>query len=159
MPNVREEKGDPPSKIDSYMVDIDLTKKFRDNNTGQQYEIGPCLGKGGFAKVYLAKRGKGERVAMKIVPRRRISKPEQEQKIENEIQIQSACSHKNILKILSNWSDPDKICLVLEYCPNRTLSHLLKLSPIRRVPEDACVEIIYQGMDHMSHTLNESFPK
>ena len=35
---------------------------------------------------------------------------------------------------------------VLEYCPNRTLSHLMKLSPIRRVPEEASVEIITQGM-------------
>jgi hypothetical protein len=39
MPNAQEEKG-PPSKIDSFMVDIDLTKKFRDSNTGQSYEIG-----------------------------------------------------------------------------------------------------------------------
>jgi polo-like kinase 1 len=115
--------------------------------------LGPCLGKGGFAKVYLAKSSKtrNERVAIKVVPRKRISKPEQEQKIENEIEIQSTCCHKNILQLLSHWSDPEKICLVLEYCPNRTLSHLLKLSPIRRVPEDASVEIIYQVIDAVSY--------
>ena len=39
MPDGQEEKG-APSKIDQFMVDIDLTKKFHDRNTGSQYEIG-----------------------------------------------------------------------------------------------------------------------
>ena len=39
MPDGLEEKG-APSKIDQFMVDIDLTKKFHDRNTGSQYEIG-----------------------------------------------------------------------------------------------------------------------
>ena len=81
-------------------------------------------------------------------------------------------NEKNIVGLISSWSDSEKICLgigfrltfsivyfslvkcqyfvkppkVLEYCPNRTLSHLMKLSPIRRVPEEASVEIITQGM-------------
>ena len=110
---------------------------------------GPSLGKGGFAKVYLAKTicsgvENGRRVAIKVVPRRRIAKPEQESKIWNEIALQSTCNHKacfcnssffniveqlaasdfpihfkdgsennekNIVGLISSWSDAEKICL------------------------------------------------
>ena len=65
---------------------------------------GPSLGKGGFAKVYLAKTicpgaENGRRVAIKVVPRRRIAKPEQESKIWNEIALQSTCNHKACFRI------------------------------------------------------------
>lgn len=153
---MKEEKENTTSKIDQYMSGIDVEKDFLNTDTGQKYEIGPSLGKGGFAKVYLAKTicpgvENGRRVAIKVVPRRRIAKPEQESKIWNEIALQSTCNHKNIVGLISSWSDSEKICLVLEYCPNRTLSHLMKLSPIRRVPEEASVEIITQVIDALEY--------
>lgn len=85
------------------------------------------------------------------MPRKRIQKPEQEEKIYTEVAIQSSCNHRNIVKLLSHWSDAEKICLVLEYCPNRTLSHLLKLAPMKRIPEDASVEIIHQVIDALAY--------
>ena len=65
------------------------------------------MGKGGFAKVYLAKTicpgvENGRRVAIKVVPRRRIAKPEQESKIWNEIALQSTCNHKECF-LASHW--------------------------------------------------------
>ena len=65
------------------------------------------MGKGGFAKVYLAKTicpgvENGRRVAIKVVPRRRIAKPEQESKIWNEIALQSTCNHKERF-LVSHW--------------------------------------------------------
>lgn len=150
--NETAEKGGL-AKIDELMADIDLTKPFDNLNNGDRYEIGSCLGKGGFAKVFLGKSLKHEssRAAIKVVPRKRIQKPEQEEKIYTEVAIQSSCNHRNIVKLLSHWSDAEKICLVLEYCPNRTLSHLLKLAPMKRIPEDASVEIIHQVIDALAY--------
>ena len=73
------------------------------------------MGKGGFAKVYLAKTicpgaENGRRVAIKVVPRRRIAKPEQESKIWNEIAVQSTCNHKERF-LVSHWFMLHKLCI------------------------------------------------
>ena len=66
-------------------------------------------------------------VALKIVPKSRIAKPSQRMKIDAEIQIQKSLSHANIVKLLHNFEDNVKICLVLELCERKSLTSLLKL--------------------------------
>ena len=48
-------------------------------------------------------------------------------KIDAEIQIQRSLSHANIVKLLHNFEDNVKICLVLELCERKSLTSLLKL--------------------------------
>ena len=47
-------------------------------------------------------------------------------KIDAEIQIQNSLSHANIVKLLHNFEDNIKICLVLELCERKSLTSLLK---------------------------------
>ena len=47
-------------------------------------------------------------------------------KIDAEVQIQNSLSHANIVKLLHNFEDNIKICLVLELCERKSLTSLLK---------------------------------
>ena len=63
-------------------------------------------------------------------------------KIDAEIQIQNSLSHANIVKLLHNFEDNIKICLVLELCERKSLTSLLKQHG--QVPQSEVSEIIRQ---------------
>ena len=76
-----------------------------------------ALGKGGFAKVYKAQErpyldhGIVQTVALKVIPKTRVSRPDQLQKVKREIKLQSKCNHKNIVQMFSNWES--KSCVAV----------------------------------------------
>ena len=63
----------------------------------------------------------------KVIPKKRVSRPDQAARIENEILIQSKMKHRNIAALLSAWSDDEKYILVIEYCEEKTLLCYMKL--------------------------------
>ena len=100
-------------------------------------DLGQVLGKGGFAKVFKAERIisadlssepiSSSTVAVKVIPKKRVSRPDQAARIENEISIQSQMKHRNVAALLSAWSDEEKYILVIEYCEEKTLLCYMKL--------------------------------
>ena len=66
-------------------------------------------------------------VAVKVIPKKRVSRPDQAARIENEISIQSQMKHRNVAALLSAWSDEEKYILVIEYCEEKTLLCYMKL--------------------------------
>ena len=99
--------------------------------------LGRKLGKGGFSEVFSAlqysraqtgsgKKENAKKVALKIVPRKRVEKEDQIARIDEEIVIQRRLKHPNIVKIFGSFRDEEKICLVLEYCNEMTLGDLIK---------------------------------
>ena len=65
-------------------------------------------------------------VALKIVPKTRVAKQSQREKIDAEIQIQRMMDHPNIVKLLHSFEDHNKICLVVELCERKSLTTLMK---------------------------------
>ena len=63
---------------------------------------------------------------MKVIPKTRIAKPSQRDKIDAEIQIQKSLDHPHIVKLVDHFEDQIKICLVLELCERKSLTSLLK---------------------------------
>ena len=63
---------------------------------------------------------------MKVIPKTRIAKPSQRDKIDAEIQIQKSLDHPHIVKLVDHFEDQIKICLVLELCERKSLTTLLK---------------------------------
>ena len=65
-------------------------------------------------------------VALKIIPKTRVAKQSQRDKIDAEIQIQRNMDHPHIVKLLHNFEDAVKICLVVELCERKSLTTLMK---------------------------------
>ena len=81
--------------------------------------------------VYKCRRGEpysrsDPEVALKVIPKTRIAKPSQRDKIDAEIQIQKSLDHPHIVKLVNHFEDQIKICLVLELCERKSLTTLLK---------------------------------
>ena len=72
------------------------------------------MGKGGFAKVYFALEQDGDcstsRIAIKVVPRKRIEREDQLNRIEHEIKLHKKLDHPNIVKMYSSFADDQKVC-------------------------------------------------
>ena len=121
------------NKIDEHVLKsgIDELAEFVDHTTGTIYKKIKALGKGGFAKAYQCKRGPPfpedyPDVALKIIPKSRVAKPSQLEKIHAEISIQSKLDHPNIVRLLTSFDDPTKICIAVELCHRKSLTSLVK---------------------------------
>lgn len=86
-----------------------------------QYEITDSLGKGGFGKVYLARKKDNKSCyALKV-----IRKESQTENIEREIQIMKYLNHPTIIKILGysneDFKNQKSISILMEYAKNGSL--------------------------------------
>lgn len=152
------------------MDSVNLRDDFYNPHTGNYYKIGKKLGKGGFSEVFSAlqysrattangtgsgKKENAKKVALKIVPRKRVEKEDQIARIDEEIVIQRRLKHPNIVKIFASFRDEEKICLVLEYCNEMTLGDLIKSQPTKTLPERRSAEIFSQVISALNflHSL------
>ncbi|XP_064625588.1 serine/threonine-protein kinase PLK1-like [Lineus longissimus] len=107
-----------------------------DPQTGITYLRGKLLGKGGFANCYELIDVKTKRIyAGKIVPKTRISKPHQKEKIAREIELHRNLKNKNIVEFHNFFEDDDNVYIVLEHCSKKSLVHILKNRKTLTEPE------------------------
>ncbi|CAG5095703.1 Oidioi.mRNA.OKI2018_I69.XSR.g14300.t1.cds [Oikopleura dioica] len=109
---------------------------LKSESTKNTYAIQQALGRGGFAKVYkavetiadLGGNGPGitQTIALKVIPKTRISREDQYKKVMREIKLQSGCNHPNILSMFSNWESDTCVAMVLDYCEGGSLSSYSK---------------------------------
>mmetsp|Transcript_52831 Transcript_52831/g.59950 ORF Transcript_52831/g.59950 Transcript_52831/m.59950 type:complete len:642 (-) Transcript_52831:145-2070(-) len=95
------------------------------------------LGKGSFGKVVLVQkrvgREKGTLFAMKILKKSHLVRRRQIERTRTERKVLSAVNHPFIMKLHYAFQSPDKLYLVLDYCPGGEL--FFHLSRFRRFPE------------------------
>ncbi|CAJ0576568.1 unnamed protein product, partial [Mesorhabditis spiculigera] len=98
------------------------------------------LGKGGFATVWLYRDDyKKQPYAIKIIAKAQLSRDSSVAKLHREIQLQSRCSHPNIVRYYHDMEDEQFHYLVLEYCKNGTLQQRIHRSQFRRLTSfEAC---------------------
>lgn len=104
------------------------------------------IGKGSFgtADLVLDKRDKPKRYILK---RTRLARQPEEQREATiqEMFIQKAISHRNIVRCSDSWLDKGFVaCLVLEYCQHGELQNLLRDSRRRYFPEQIILEMFVQ---------------
>ncbi|KAJ0246458.1 Protein kinase domain-containing protein [Hirschfeldia incana] len=91
------------------------------------YELGPKLGSGSFAVVWLAKhRSSGLQVAIKEIDKKKLS-PKVRDNLLKEISILSTIDHPNIIRFYEANETGDRIFLVLEYCSGGDLAEYINL--------------------------------
>jgi hypothetical protein len=98
-----------------------------DEVTREMFEFGPVLGSGVVGKVRLCTRcSTGERLAVKIMKKRRIAQLHLSQYVGNEISILSELRHPNIVRLYTTFSDPECIYVVMELVPGGELFHQIR---------------------------------
>ncbi|KAL1206273.1 Serine/threonine-protein kinase ATG1a [Cardamine amara subsp. amara] len=91
------------------------------------YELGPRIGSGSFAVVWLAKhRSSGLEVAVKEIDKKLLS-PKVKDNLFKEISILSTIDHPNIIRFYEAIQTGDRIFLVLEYCSGGDLAGYINL--------------------------------
>ncbi|KAI1714729.1 protein kinase domain-containing protein [Ditylenchus destructor] len=104
------------------------------DKSGVAYEVGRFLGKGGFAKCFLATSDQQE-FALKVISKSTIQKPSHATKIKREILTHYSLRHPNIVALYSSFEDAENRYMLLEYCPNRTLADYIESTPGRFINE------------------------
>lgn len=102
------------------------------------YITGKSLGRGSFGDVRLATHMiSGERVAMKILEKSKISCEDDFKRVVREIQVLKMLNHPNIVKLMEVIDTPRHIYLVTQFVPNGELFNYVVKN--RRLPEEeAC---------------------
>ncbi|XP_048360679.1 maternal embryonic leucine zipper kinase isoform X2 [Sphaerodactylus townsendi] len=101
------------------------------------YEIRETVGTGGFAKVKLAcHRLTGEQVAVKIMDK--LALGDDLPRIKMEIEAMKSLSHQHICRLYQVIETPEKIFMVMEYCPGGELFDYI-IAKDRLTEEEACV--------------------
>nr|XP_002731770.1 PREDICTED: serine/threonine-protein kinase PLK2-like isoform X1 [Saccoglossus kowalevskii] len=107
-----------------------------DPTSDKQYVRGRLLGKGGFARCYeLTESTSKVLYAGKIIPKTRISKPHQRQKLEREIHLHSQLAHHNVVQFLDYFDDDEHVYIILEICNKKSLMHTMRQRKTLTEPE------------------------
>ncbi|VDK83001.1 unnamed protein product [Litomosoides sigmodontis] len=110
------------------------------------------LGKGGFARCYAAKDSSSAvEVALKIVPKNRLTKHSQLEKMRKEIAIHESLNHPNVVKFLSCFEDNINVYMVLELCHNGTLLCRIQNAPGGRLRDQSARMYLSQIVDAVTY--------
>ena len=92
-----------------------------------QYTILKTLGEGSFGKVKLAvHQSTGQKVALKIISRRKLVTRDMAGRIEREIQYLQLLRHPHIIKLYTVITLPTEIIMVLEYAGGELFDYIVK---------------------------------
>ncbi|KAI9849854.1 MAG: Protein kinase [Sclerophora amabilis] len=92
-----------------------------------QYNIIKTLGEGSFGKVKLAvHQVSGQKVALKIINRRKLISRDMAGRVEREIQYLQLLRHPHIIKLYTVITTPNEIIMVLEYAGGELFEYLVQ---------------------------------
>ncbi|KAF0313501.1 Serine/threonine-protein kinase PLK2 [Amphibalanus amphitrite] len=75
---------------------------------------------GGFARVHeLTDLTNNKVYAGKIIPKSRITKPHNKEKIAREIDLHRHLRHRNVVRFEHCFEDSENVYIILEYCPRK----------------------------------------
>ncbi|XP_076309534.1 serine/threonine-protein kinase PLK1-like isoform X2 [Tachypleus tridentatus] len=115
---------------------IELPEYIVDPSTKTTYLKGKFIGKGGFAHVHkMTDLTTNKLYAGKIIPKARLTKIHQREKILREVEVHKLLEHKNVVGFHCCFEDKDNIYIILENCPRKSLVHVLKNRKVLTEPE------------------------
>ena len=92
-----------------------------------EWKKGELIGKGSFGKVYMGMNAAtGELIAVKVVRLNTEDEIEQAKAIENEIGLMENLRHPNIVALLGTQRQGNKLNILMEYVPGKSLDTLLE---------------------------------
>ena len=116
----------------------------------RQYKILGHLGSGGMSSVYLAEHVLMQRrVAVKVLPRKRLEKAIYLERFIREAQAIAALDHPNIIRAYDFDHEGDVHYIIMEYFPGENLQTIVDRE--KKIPLPRIVNILRQTADALSH--------
>ncbi|KAK5189149.1 Cell cycle serine/threonine-protein kinase cdc5/MSD2 [Exophiala xenobiotica] len=128
-----EEKPTNPDRIDDkWRPPSTITEPGSNPET---YSMGRKLGKGGFAVCFEGKSKRTSEVfALKVV-KAKVEQKKMMEKFRTELQIHAKMHHPNIVEFLRAFTIEDHTYVVLQLCPNGSLTEMVKTRTCLSLPE------------------------
>lgn len=126
--------GDQPPSINAAVMDtrphqgsVPVREKTRTEQRIGAYNIVKTLGEGSFGKVKLAlHRGTGQKVALKIIPRKKLISRDMQGRVEREIEYLQLLRHPHIIKLYTVIKTSTEIIMVLEYAGGELFDYIVQ---------------------------------
>eukprot|EP00057_Strongylocentrotus_purpuratus_P013216 XP_011667690.1 PREDICTED: hormonally up-regulated neu tumor-associated kinase [Strongylocentrotus purpuratus] len=110
------------------------------------------IGKGNFAVVELATHTVTKtKVALKVIEKRKITKPYVKKNLTREARIMSQLRHPNIVRLYETITSPQLYCLIMEYVPGRDLLTLVRGQKGGRLKEGVARRFVRQLVSALHH--------
>jgi carbon catabolite-derepressing protein kinase len=129
------------------------SKQQKSKNLLGKYELGRLLGRGTFAKVYLARPvAGGEPVAVKVIDKAQVlGTAGMAPRVLREVTAMRRLCHPNVLRLHEVLATRARIYLVMELAPGGELLSRLAALPQRRLPERAARRVFAQLVDALAY--------
>ena len=125
------------------------------NDFLSDYKIKETIGKGTFSIVKLGiNKITKEKVAIKILKKKKIKYKEELERIEREINILQKLEHINVIKIYKINEDEDKYYIFMEFCENGELFHYIV--DHQRLDEEVASFFFYQLINGLEYIHSEN---
>jgi serine/threonine-protein kinase len=115
------------------------------------YRLLKPLGEGGMGKVYLAEKDGARRVAVKVLPPRKMAEDQNALlRFQREMDLSLRCKHRNVARTLAVGAEGDVYFMVMEYIPGESLFDMVKSARVGplRVPDAARLFLqLIDGLD------------
>ena len=119
-----------------------------------EYSIKETIGKGSFSKVKLGiNKSTGEKVAIKILEKRKIKNKNDKIRIERELSILKKINHINIVKIIQTKEDQDNIYIIMEFINYDLYLHIVNNKRLDEKESSLYFFQLIQGLEYI-HSLN-----
>ena len=125
------------------------------NSILKEYKIHGILGKGTFSIVKLGiDRATGEKVAIKILNKKKMVNQNDLQRVEREINILKNINHVNLIKINKIKEDAENYYLIMEYCEKGELFNYIVKN--KRLKENEASFFFYQIINGVEYLHNKN---
>ncbi len=90
----------------------------------REFKVLQEIGRGATGVVYkICDVRTKEKFAMKVIPVRHLSKPQQNQKLK-EVLLMKGLAHPNIIHYIASYIEDDELCIIMEYAQLGDLAHV-----------------------------------
>lgn len=123
--------------VDMKIVEDDTLNSLTNNKMSiDDFVIMKVVGKGSYGKVLLVKRNDDQKIyAMKVLKKKHMIKKNQVEHIKTERKILELIDHPFIIKLKYAFQNPQKLYLVMDYCPGGEL--FFHIQRVERFNEEA----------------------
>ncbi|XP_035693860.1 serine/threonine-protein kinase PLK2-like [Branchiostoma floridae] len=120
----------------SKKVQVEVPATIADSESGKTYNRLRLLGRGGFAKCYeLRDTSTNVLFAGKVIPKTRVAKPAQREKIDREVALHRTLIHRHVVAFHHSFEDEQNIYIILENCNRKCLANIIRHRKTLTEPE------------------------
>lgn len=131
-PKPQDKPSNPDRIDDKWRPPTTITEPGASPET---YLVGKKLGKGGFAVCFEGKSKRSSEVLALKVVKAKVEQKKMMEKFRTELQIHAKMHHPNIVEFLRAFTIEDHTYVVLELCPNGSLTEMVKARSCLSLPE------------------------